>query len=71
MNLIVPKQWFLTRGHASLGASINIQRSASFQALYNIESLINTFTNKYTCFYNIFNVRGLGTKDDYFEGGVV
>jgi len=71
MNLIVLKQWFLTRGQASRGTSINFQRSASFYGLYNIESLINKFTNKYTCFCNLFNVRGLGAKDDYFEGGVV
>jgi len=71
MNLIVLKQWFLTKGHASPGESINFQRSASFYALYNIESLINKFTNKYICFYNLFNVRELGTKDDYFEGRVV
>jgi len=25
--------------------------------------LINKFTNIYTCFYNLFNVRGLGTKN--------
>ena len=71
MNLIFLKQWFLTMGHASPGRWINLQRSASFYALYNMESLINKFTNKYTCFYNLFNVRGLETKDDYFKGGVV
>jgi len=31
-----------------------------------MESLIKIFTNKHTCFYNLFNVRGLETKDDDF-----
>jgi len=71
MNLIVLKQWFSTRGHGSPGTSINFQGSASFCALYKMESLINKFTNKDTCFYNLFNVRGLETKDHYFRGGLV
>jgi len=29
--------------------------------LYNIESLINEFNNKYICFYNFFNVKGFQT----------
>jgi len=38
-----------------------------------MESSINAFTNKkgYTCFYNLFNVRGLETNEDYFKGRVV
>jgi len=37
-----------------------------------MESLINKFTNKRICFYNLFNVRGLESKGDYFfKGGVV
>jgi len=58
MNLIVLKQWFLSRGHASPGTSINFQGSASFYVLHKMESLIKKFTKKYTCFYNLFNVRG-------------
>jgi len=35
-----------------------------------MKSLINKFTNKYTCFYNLFNVRELETKDHYFTRGI-
>jgi len=36
-----------------------------------MESLINKFTNKYICLYNLFHVGRLETKDDYdFEGDV-
>jgi len=53
------------------GESINFWGSASFYVLYNIGSLINKFTNKYICLYNLFHVRRLETKDDYdFERGV-
>ena len=27
-----------------------------------MESLIKIFTNKYTCFYNLFNLRGIETN---------
>jgi len=68
MNLIVLKQWFLTRWQAPQGASINFQGSVSFYPLC-MESFTNKFTNKYTCFYNLFNVNGLAeTKDYYFKG---
>jgi len=33
--------------------------------------VINKFTNKYDCFLNIFKVRRLETRDNYFKGGVV
>jgi len=36
-------------------------------ALWNMESLINKFINKYICFYNVFNVKGLETKDNYLR----
>jgi len=37
-----------------------------------MENLINKFTNKYICLYNLFHVRRLESKDDYdFEGGGV
>jgi len=45
-------QWFLT------WASINFQWGASPYAFYNMENLITKFTNKYICFYGLFNVRG-------------
>jgi len=31
-------------------------------------SLINKSVNKYICFYNLFSVRGLQTKANYFRG---
>jgi len=39
------KQWFLTGEE-----SVNFQGGASPDAPYNMESLINEFTNKYICF---------------------
>jgi len=30
-----------------------------------MEILINEFTNKHICFYSLFKVRGLETKDKY------
>jgi len=72
MNLIVLKQWFSTRGYTSPGGVNKFPAERELlRPLYNMESLIKIFTNKYICFYNIFNVGGLGTKDDYFEAGVV
>jgi len=35
-----------------------LQGGASRYALYNMESLIKKFTNKYIFFYNLLNVRG-------------
>jgi len=64
MNLIVLKQWFLTWGHASPGDVNIFPGERKLLQLYNMESLINTFTNKYTCFYNVFKVRGFETKDN-------
>ena len=43
----------------------NFQGEQSSYALYNMESLINEFTNHYICFYNLFNVIGLETKENY------
>jgi len=28
----------------------------------------NILTNEYNCFYKLFNVRGLETKENYFRG---
>jgi len=42
------------------GTSINVQGGV----LYNMESLINKFTKKYICFYNLYEVRGFETKDN-------
>jgi len=36
--------------------------------LYNIDSLINKFTDNYICFENLFKIRGLEIKDNYFKG---
>jgi len=36
-----------------------------------MEILINTFTNKYICFYSLFKVRGVWHKGQLLEGGVV
>jgi len=46
------------------GASVNFQGAASPNALYNMESYIIKFTNKCTCFYNLFMSGGLETRDD-------
>jgi len=32
-----------------------------------MESLINKFAKKYICFCNLFNVRGLETKENYLR----
>ena len=53
------------------GASINFQAGASPYAPYNMESLIITFTNKYTCFQSVFKVRGDWNKGKWLKGGVV
>jgi len=50
------------RGHASPGGVNKFPGIASLYALYNMESLIHKFTNKYICFYNLFNVRGASNK---------
>jgi len=36
---------------------MNFKGGASACTPYNTESLINKFTNKYICFYSLFNVR--------------
>jgi len=36
-------------------------------APYNLESLIIKDTNNYVCFYSLFEVRGLETKDNCWE----
>jgi len=36
-----------------------------------MESLIIKFTNQYICFYSLFKVGGLETKDNYLKAGVV
>jgi len=36
-----------------------------------MEILINKFANKYFCFCSLFQVRGLETKGQLLEGGVV
>ena len=59
-------------GGACPGGRQKISRGgASPNALYNLESLINKSTRNYICFYNIFEVRGLVTKDNEVKGGVV
>jgi len=35
--------------------------------LYNMESLINKFNSNYICFYNVFEIMGLETKDNYLR----
>jgi len=50
------------------GASINFQGGACSYALYNLKSLFSKFTNKYICFNNFFNIRGLEAKDNYLTG---
>jgi len=41
------------------------QGGVSPYALYNMESLL---INKYICFYSLFGVRGVETKDSYLRG---
>ena len=47
------------------------QGGASPYALKNMESLINKFTSKCNCFYNVFNVRGAWNRGQLLNGGVV
>jgi len=49
-------------GRAPQGASINYQGGANPYTPYNMEDLINEFTNKYICFYSLFKVRGAWSK---------
>jgi len=49
------------------GSSLNFQPGANSYAPCNMESLINKFTNKYICFYNLINVKGVETKDSYLR----
>jgi len=45
------EQWFLTRVTSlTRGEGIYFQGDSSSYALYNMESFINNFTNKYICF---------------------
>jgi len=44
------------------------EKGASLFALYNMESLVNKFANKYICFYTLFMSGGLKTKDNYVRG---
>jgi len=49
-------QGFLTGEGAPLqGALINFHVGVSPYAPYNMETLINKFTNKYICFYSLFS----------------
>jgi len=61
-------QCFLIGGTAPQGASINFQRG---YALCNVKSLINKCTNKYICFYNLFNVKGAWNKRQLLERSVL
>jgi len=65
--LEVKNHWFRSMIF-NQGASLNSQAGTSSDMLYNVESLINEFTNKYICFYNLFNVKGFDTKDNYLRG---
>jgi len=51
-------------------ASTNYQGDVNRYALYNMESLVNKFTRKCICFFNLFNTRGIETKDNYLRGVV-
>jgi len=73
LNLIVLllKQWFLTRGYTSQEGVNEFLRERELLHALQHQSLINNFTNKYICLYNLFHVRRLETKDDNdFEGSV-
>jgi len=51
---------------------MNFHRVSSPYAPYNMESLINKFTNKHIVFYSLFKVRGLNwNKRQLLKGGVV
>jgi len=56
-------QWFLTWGCVNKFPG----GRASPYAPYNLESLIIKDTNNYVCFYSLFEVRGLETKDNCWE----
>jgi len=53
--------WVGTPSHGGIN---KFPRVASPSVLYNMESLIDEFTNKCICFYNLFDVRVLETKND-------
>jgi len=55
------EQWFFT------WAWINFQGCASPHAAYNMEILINKFTNKLITFYSLLKVRELETNDNYLR----
>jgi len=51
-------QRFLTGGSMLPQGLNKIPGGASHYAFYNMESLIDNFTNTYVCFYNLFDVKG-------------
>ena len=54
------------------GASMNFQGGASPYGPYNMESLVNKFTNKHISFYSLFKVRSLNwNKGQLLKGDVV
>jgi len=53
------------RGVPSRGESMNFLEGTSPYTSYNIVCLIIEFTSKYLCFYSLFKVRELETKDNY------
>jgi len=55
------------RAHHPRDASINFQGGGSPYALYNMESLIGRFTNKYTSFAAYLKSGGLETKANYLR----
>jgi len=54
--------WLSTAVVLTRGTSINFPLGASPYAPYNMESLIIKFTNKYICFYSLFEVMGAWNK---------
>ena len=62
----------LNRGGTPLQRNVNqISGGCEPCVVYNMESLINKFTNKCVCLYNLFNTRGAWNKGRLLEGGVV
>jgi len=61
----------LNRGSSPQGASMNFQGARALNALYNMERLINEFTNKYFRFHNLFHARVAWNKGQLLKGGVV
>jgi len=71
MNLIVLKQWLLTKGHASPNQGARLPGGVNKFPGEREFFFDQQIYQKYTCFYNLFKCQGLETKDDYFKGGVV